>query len=174
MYSKVTDDTPDNMIVSAREMLLKLRCFLQSISNEDYEFQNGQESTVGGHVRHVLEFFQSFILSIDSKVIDYDNRNRNKMMEVNREYAISILDKILCEVDKISEEMLSEEVTVKESVSIEFKASASSSFGRELMFLVSHLVHHMAIIKFMIPKGDAGFDDDFGKAPSTQIYEINN
>jgi hypothetical protein len=46
----------------------------------------------------------------------------------------------------------------------------ASSLGRELHFLVSHTVHHYAIVRLLLENPDA-VDHAFGVAPSTLAWQ---
>ena len=47
---------------------------------------------------------------------------------------------------------------------------SQSSAPRELQFLISHTVHHFALIKVALRDGPRSVGDDFGVAPSTLSY----
>jgi hypothetical protein len=48
---------------------------------------------------------------------------------------------------------------------------SGTSVGRELQFLVSHTVHHYAVIAAMLRPQGVEPGADFGVAPSTLVYE---
>ena len=50
----------------------------------------------------------------------------------------------------------------------------TSTIGRELQFLVSHSVHHFAMIRGISQRGGEELDGDFGMAPSTLRYQESN
>jgi hypothetical protein len=49
--------------------------------------------------------------------------------------------------------------------------SITSTVDRELMALITHSIHHLAIIALIVKSYGYEMDDDFGKAPSTIVYE---
>lgn len=50
----------------------------------------------------------------------------------------------------------------------------ASSLPRELQFLLSHTVHHYALIATMNAVAGVETPEDFGVAPSTLVYRRNN
>ena len=47
----------------------------------------------------------------------------------------------------------------------------NSTLERELMGLITHSIHHLAIIALLAKSFGHQMDSDFGKAPSTIVYE---
>lgn len=134
---------------------------------------------VGAHFRHCLDFYLSFLNGLESGRIDFAHRERETRVEVDREYAIQSFDRVCTRLEKISPADLSREFEVRversESGTLHDDSAPEycrSSLQRELQFLVSHTVHHFAIIKLHLEL--RGFDvsqlADFGVAPSTQNY----
>src|SRR6059036_2586978 len=44
---------------------------------------------VGGHIRHVLEFYECFLDGVELSHIDYDARKRDESVETSREVALA-------------------------------------------------------------------------------------
>ena len=49
--------------------------------------------------------------------------------------------------------------------------STDSSFGRELLFVTSHAVHHFALLQVHCRQHGIPIGADFGKAPATVAHE---
>ncbi len=127
-------------------------------------------SGIGAHFRHVLDHYRSFLAGVESGLIDYDDRNRGTAAESSRDLTCSTLESIKAELEARS---------VEEDRSVRVKVSASttgedvhslSSFGRELQFLVSHTVHHYALIAIASRMQGIYPNESFGVAPSTLKY----
>ena len=70
------------------------------------------------------------------------------------------------------DEVLGKSIEVRESVHHESPlAEIPSTFDREIMGLISHSSHHLAIIALIAKSLSFEIDDDFGKAPSTLASE---
>lgn len=149
--------------------------FINSFSSDVYRYTSENHSSIGAHIRHAIEFFYCLLEGIDSndKHIDYDSRRRDTRLEIDRAYAIASLGQIKEDLLKLAN--IEQVVTVNETVSPEQSASYSvqSTVGRELMFAHSHMVHHFGIIKLLAEQQNVSVRDDFGKAPSTLVYEKN-
>ncbi len=124
-------------------------------------------SGIGAHFRHVLDHYRSFLEGVTVGLIDYDNRERDTDEERDLGVALESLAALAARVEAA-------EVDVEASVRVKVRASlegedlhSQSSFGRELQFLVSHTVHHYALIAIASRMQGIFPDESFGVAPST-------
>lgn len=124
-------------------------------------------SGIGAHFRHVLDHYRSFLEGVGAGFIDYDNRERDTIEE--RE-----LSAALASMTELARRMEEAEVDVESLVRVKVCASTEgedlhsvSSLGRELQFLVSHTVHHYALIAIASRLQGIFPEDGFGVAPST-------
>ena len=127
-------------------------------------------SGIGSHFRHVLDHYRSFAAGLESGLIDYDNRKRDTDVERIRKSAIE-------EIESICAALSDAEIDVNRAIDVKVSASTQgadvvsrSSLGRELQFLVSHTVHHYALIAIASRMQGIYPDDSFGVAPSTLKY----
>lgn len=127
-------------------------------------------SGIGTHFRHVLDHYRSFIEGAVTGTIDYDNRERNTLEEREVQVALTSLA-------DLGQRLTELEVDVAAAVWVKVCAStegedllSKSSFGRELQFLVSHTVHHYALIAIASRMQGIYPDETFGVAPSTLKY----
>jgi len=127
-------------------------------------------SPVGVHFRHVLDHYRAFLVGLATDEIDYDARERQVPLESDRALAIAAALGFLSDLGRLPAELADREVRVTvRSVASENTAPdwSRSTLKRELQFLVSHTVHHYALIKELLRR--TGFDagEEFGVAPST-------
>lgn len=137
-------------------------------------------STIGGHLRHCLEHYESFTTGIQAGKIDYDARCRDELVESKTCAARERIDAIRQSLENISETRPQTSVLVKmdcggscaedDSESTDDRLWHTSTIGRELQFLVSHTVHHFAMIKGICQRAGADLGNEFGVAPSTLRY----
>ncbi len=125
--------------------------------------------SIGAHSRHIIEFYEQFLISLDDDLIDYDSRKRNKNIETTRQIAIEHLHIILSKLDAL---------VLNDSKSIETKGNgekSKTSLGREINYLSEHTVHHFALIRLLAELQGFKFDlcPDFGIAHSTSIYRLS-
>src|SRR5688572_18430786 len=51
-------------------------------------------ASIGGHLRHIIEHYQSFLRGLDAGGIDYENRARDSLIENRLEHATGIFEGI--------------------------------------------------------------------------------
>ena len=135
-----------------------LRCMLGQLSDHDYSKKGDHISSIGGHVRHVIEYVLILINSDLSQPIDYSKRQRNKTIENDRNYTIALLDELKTQVIKDDQP-----VRILEDSEI-----LTSSYLREILYMHEHIVHHCAILRVELETLESyEVDACFGYAKST-------
>lgn len=127
-------------------------------------------SPVGVHFRHVFDHYRAFLAGLAGDAIDYDNRQRQTPVEQDRRLAIATALGFATDLGRLPLGLGDRPIRISVRSVANHAAEADwsqSSVKRELQFLVSHTVHHYALIKELLRR--AGFDpgEDFGVAPST-------
>ena len=146
---------------------------LRLISTESYVDSSRGTSSVGAHIRHILDRFHCFLAGMPAGSIDYDARKRDKSIENNLDVAAFALVSVSRRIESMAAlDDLEPAITVCESVHHQGPAvTMPSTVGRELMGLVTHSIHHLAIIALIVKSYGYEMDADFGKAASTILYE---
>jgi len=143
---------------------------LKTIDSEVYSAAPGKiaKSGVGSHIRHCLDFYDCFLRGIAAGKIDYDCRERNEIIEQNLLAAQAKIENIISELRCLSGQM-DEALMVKLEGDQAGNSSvwSISSIGRELQFLLSHTVHHFALIAMLLRIRGVEPAANFGIAPST-------
>ncbi len=164
------------MKTTAKENILQIRDLLQNIDNENYirkaDILSG--STIGQHVRHILEFYLLLVSGSFSGIISYDKRQRDTRIENDRHFVISMIDRLIQGIDTL-------DVNLTVKFEGDFTADGSSqntiqsSVGRELAYCIEHSIHHQALIKAgLIALGLKELTDEhFGVAYSTIRFREN-
>ena len=130
-------------------------------------------SSIGAHVRHILEFYLCLFNSKDATVVCYDDRKRDGRIETDKFFALETVEEIKSFLNKI---VLDKTLLLKSNMStLENKELfLETSVFRELAYAFEHSVHHQALIKIGIR--ELGFEHVLGKtfgiAPSTIRYEL--
>ena len=120
--------------------------------------------SIGGHLRHVLDFYWSLLTGIEKGKIDYNQRERNTLIEQDRLVAV---ERIRSTIDRLAE-LADLELHEQMLVSGECADSWSrSSAKRELDFLLSHTIHHYSLIAMILRLHEIDPGEEFGVAPST-------
>ena len=137
--------------------------------NDQYASRRGGRSLVGAQYRHVLEHYQCLIEGIAEERVDYDARRRDKSIEESRARAREATDSLIDAVGGL--EGLSPDLPLLVQMQCDPDRGepgwTRSTLGRELQFLVSHAVHHFALIKLLVAQDGIDLDPAFGIAPST-------
>jgi uncharacterized damage-inducible protein DinB len=122
----------------------------------------------GGHLRHIVEFYECFLSGVRNGVVDYDARKRDRLVEINRQAAQSRIRRIIRRLEENAD--LSSDASIR--VRIEDSGDAGGAFvtstpARELQVLASHTIHHFALIAMTLTAHGVAIDSGFGMAPST-------
>ncbi len=131
------------------------------------------DSKIGGHLRHNIDHYSSLLKGCRSGRVDYDERPRDERVENDPDHAVRALNRIAGELGKIESEDMDKDLLVKmDSGSPESRKSWSkSTIRRELQFLLSHTIHHYALIAVICNLHGIKTPSDFGVAPSTLKHQ---
>lgn len=130
-------------------------------------------ASIGQHVRHIIEFYQCLLQANKTGELDYDKRDRNKMIEENPDYANLCIYTIIEDLHLIplKKSVLLHVCYEKNDISF----PVDTTIERELIYNIEHTVHHMAIIKIGLKelKPHYVLPTDFGVAISTLKHQEN-
>lgn len=160
-------------IEANRQVLLQGLEVLASLSAEMYSKRVPLcfNSSPGGHVRHILDHYECLLDGLGAERVDYEGRVRDRQVEVDRELALVRIERVLLRLNPLALAEVALSVAVESGPGAAEKPSARSSLTRELEFLVSHTVHHYALIAVMLRHQGVRVPEDFGLAPSTLRYQ---
>lgn len=161
------------LLAGCKHTLEQCTELLQIVSLNTYVDASVSESSIGSHVRHFLNRFQCFLYGVARGRVDYDARNRDTRLAENPGAAQLEIDSLLCRLQSWElTNKFDQPLIVVESVDHRSPAVVlNSTVERELMSLVSHSVHHLAIIGMIASAQGLTVDRDLGKAPSTRVFE---
>jgi hypothetical protein len=139
-----------NLIIASKEILDQLSFVLSEIKRVDYVrgLPLLSDSSVGMHVRHILEFYECLIEGYDSGIINFDNRKRDFDLGNSSQYANQRIKEIILSI----ENKLDKPIVLSGNFSVEDNEEISviSSFNRELAYTLEHSIHHFAILKIAL------------------------
>lgn len=145
---------------------------LEGLEDATYASPVGRHSPIGAQYRHVLEHYQCLLAGIDEGFVDYDARRRDAHLERERAHALTITGDLVAALEALprgADRPL--EVQMDSGGHGEGPDWRISSLGRELQFLVSHTVHHYALIALLLEAMGQEVPADFGVAPSTLTHQ---
>ena len=135
---------------------------------DDHQFGTGVPALKlagpGAHVRHVIDFYRRLLEGLGEGDIDYDRRERDPRIESERSVCRAALLDLQARLQSI------ERADRSVAVRCDQLPGASSTLARELQGLVSHTVHHYALIAVAVRAHGVEPDEAFGVAPSTLAY----
>jgi hypothetical protein len=131
---------------------------------------------VGAQFRHCFDFYGCFLSGVASAEVDYCARERDARVEIDRTHAIVTAERIVERLRRLGPECVEDTLGVRVDSPASAEAGLSwsrSTVLRELQFLVSHTIHHYALIVSLLElqNVELGSDlADFGIAPSTLAH----
>ena len=166
-YSNTAASAQAALLAANLQVLQQGADLLRHIDDEQYTltarplFSYG----VGSHLRHCLDFYQSFLAGIAQGRVDYDARERDERTAQARDFALARLARLTMSLP----ECLAD-TPVALRVRQDGLPWAVSSVERELQFLLSHTVHHFALIALILRLQGVEPGPEFGVAPATLEY----
>jgi len=149
---------------------------LATLSNDEYQKQLPPyfSSSIGVHIRHIIDHFIALITGIDDKHVNYNVRHRYNDIEKFPDLAIEKLKYIITCLDGIEENSLDESISVVSEVDVTrtHSTECKSTLERELVFVSRHAIHTYAFIRIMCKMQNKTIPEFFGYAPAT-ITHIN-
>ena len=123
----------------------------------------------GPHFRHVLEHYSCFLAGLGALRVDYDSRPREAALEVDPAAARQRVLELIGALGAIDPAGLEAplEVRLECGDGEESDQWSRTTVRRELQFLLSHTVHHFALIGLLLDQQGIDPGPDFGVAPST-------
>ena len=129
-------------------------------------------SSIGGHIRHNLDHYSAFLNGYGAGNVDYDKRDRDSEVESDPEVAIRLMLEIRKQLEEIPEEDDGRLIRSRMDDGGD-SGWSETSVRRELQFLLSHTIHHYAlIVSLAVRHGMVDFPKGFGVAPSTLNYKL--
>lgn len=162
-------DSNLNTLQSAAELL-------QGLSPEHYtQIQRPYfESSLGKHLRHILDHYLCFQRDFGKGLIDYDQRQRDCQLEADKDYALSTIRKLCSFLEGLKTTAAIGQplkILMCNDVAAPAGEITQSTLGRELQFLQGHSVHHYALMAAMMKVSGESVSEHFGVAPSTIVHE---
>jgi hypothetical protein len=133
---------------------------------------SGEEKPVGPHFRHILEHYSSFVDGLAAGRIDYDARARETAIETDREAARERIRELIGGLTPIDPGELDRpaEARLECGLGSDEEQWSRTTVRRELHFLLSHTIHHYALIGLLLARHGVDPGEEFGVAPSTLKY----
>ncbi len=165
----------NQLLAALDEVLEQGESLLRGLSDAEYAGAppDASSASVGAHYRHSLEHFKILLESVAGTEIDYDQRERDARLEHERLFALQVTRDFRHAARFLA--TLAPDRAIEARYKISYAGSGScaapSTVGREIMYAVSHAIHHYALIGLICGMRKISVPDNFGVAPSTIEYQ---
>lgn len=155
---------------ATESILLQLDDVVSQLTQEEFRRSSKllNNSTIGQHVRHTLEFFICLMDGMPDGVVNYDKRHRDKMIEQDIDFARRVIQGIR---DFVKSCKANPTLQLEACFGAEEDDSTiiPSNYLRELTYNIEHAIHHMALIRVAVNEfcSYIQLPEDFGVASST-------
>lgn len=143
---------------------------LRQMESETYQRKVSHclDSSIGGHCRHIIDHYRQLFDVFDPPhLVNYDARLRDPELENDVDKAMAAFEDIIAILDGKRLMDPGTECGVCSGRTDPPVEPVPSSLGRELLFTLSHSIHHYAIIAVICRTFAIPVPNDFGVAPST-------
>jgi hypothetical protein len=156
------------------DLLHQMRTMIARLDDIDYAMPAPGRTTggIGGHVRHCLDHVSALLAGTRTGLCAYDRRQRGTDVETSRTAAIDATTEAMIRLLQLDAATLESEVFVETQLEPGGAMVVTrSSVCREVAFLVSHTIHHNAIVAQMLHARGVEMTPRFGLAPATPLGE---
>jgi hypothetical protein len=148
---------------------------IEGLGDVDYEEcpRSPYPGGIGAQIRHCIDFFDCFLAGLQTGEIDYRARRRETRLERDRSLAAARLRETSASVVAAAVRWEDRDLRVRSELrggEAARQEGLRSNLGRELEFLPSHTVHHLALIALLLAAQAIELPADmagFGVAAST-------
>jgi len=151
-------------------LLDELDSLLTEVASDVYcaRFAAQVSGSIGEHVRHCLDHVSALLAADSSTTLSYDRRQRGTTVETDPAEAVRQILRLKRGIEAWSTRSLDETIRVTSMISPSGAAVTGwSTLARELAFVVSHTIHHQAIIGVLLAIHGHAVPEWFGHSPST-------
>lgn len=163
----------NGILEASYHTLSKSKNLILSLSNAHLCNDNipPYNSSIGSHVRHILDFYKCVFDGVENGHVDLTNRDRNVDVETDCDCALDHIDKILDSILTFKSDMTSK-IAVTDDLG-QGTITIDYTIGALLAQANSHTIHHYAIINYILDRLGIVMDDsDFGLNPTSPKKEL--
>lgn len=142
---------------------------LNSISDSQYSDTSMEpyHSSIGGHMRHILDVFDCIFCGLESKKVDLAARKRNELAENKTAFGLAYFENTLQQLHDLKGADFNQMIKVSDDLGLG-EITTNYTLASALIQAHSHAIHHFASIGYIICKlGIELPDADFGYNPTT-------
>lgn len=151
------------------DVLGQLADAIAAIDLDDYTARAYQSSgSVGAHVRHCLDHVAALESALVSGELCYDHRQRNTAVEQDPRLGVSRLRRARMRLNGYAADLVERPLTLVAQVSADgTSVRVPTTVGREVAFVISHTIHHSALVAVLLEQAERDVPSRLGLAPTT-------
>lgn len=131
-------------------------------------------SSIGIHMRHILDVFDCIFDGLETKKVDLSARKRNELAENKVIFGLQYFEEVIEKLESLKYADLDVKVEVKDDLGLGV-ITANYTLASALIQAHSHAIHHFASIGYIISQLGIHLPDaDFGYNPTTPRNKIVN
>ena len=131
-------------------------------------------SSVGSHVRHILDFYNCIFKGLENRHVDLTSRERDQRLEIDCNFAIAEIDAIATKLKRLNSADLNSLLDVEDDLG-NGNITLQYTLGALLAQANGHTVHHYALIGYIMDRLDIVIEDEnFGYNPTTPKAVLEN
>jgi hypothetical protein len=158
---------PPAVIQGCLEACRRCRELVETIVEHEIRAYEG----VGPQLRHCLDHFLCLLRGVDSGVVDYDARDRDPRLEQDPHYFLTIMDSVVRQLQSMDPAVLRRSLSLHQEVAPGGQSGqVDTNMERELAFLSSHTIHHIAIMSLLAEARGVEVPPGLGVAFSTATF----
>ncbi len=167
-----SNDSVDAVIQGCSESCRRLLAVARALTPKQYGERWRNRNGIGPHLRHCYEHLTALMDGMESGVVSYDARERNLLLEQDPQIFIDAMLPVAAWIESLNTSDLDTPLIVCQIPHVDVpEVRSSSTLQRELLFLTSHTIHHLAIVSMLAELHGAVVPDDLGVAYSTTTHE---
>ena len=151
------------------DTLSRLADAIRPLTVDEYSARDSKSSgSIGAHVRHCLDHVSALECGVVSGHICYDDRERNTVVERDPRLGVSRLRRASARLSQYPDGLLERSLVLATQIADDGRSiRVESTVGRELAFVISHTIHHSALIAVLLERSEHDVPARLGLAPST-------
>lgn len=124
-------------------------------------------SSIGGHMRHVLDVFDCIFEGLETKKVDLAARKRNELSEQKIAFGLNYFNEVITKLNTLNNIDLDQIVEVQDDLGLGVVVQ-NYTLGSALIQAHSHAIHHFASLGYLVNQLDIALpDNNFGYNPTT-------
>lgn len=153
------------------DTLRRLAAAVRPLTEAQYARRELRSSgSIGAHVRHCLDHVCALERGMAIGEVCYDHRQRDTVVEHDVQLGISRLQRAVSRISALDDRFLNRPLTLRAEVSEDgCVIRVPTSVGRELAFVISHTIHHSALVAVLLELAELDVPLRLGMAATTPL-----